>query len=101
MQAARQLDALVMAPVREKLRGASDIYLAPDGALNLVPFASLVDERGHFLIQRYRFNLLTTGRDLLRYQERLKPRSPPLVVGGPAYDAQGTGDKLILRSLFH
>lgn len=84
----RTLDSLVMEPVRQKLDGATDIYVAPDGVLNLAPFTSLLDEQGHYLVERYRFNLLTTGRDLLRYRERLEPRSPPLVVGGPAYGSK-------------
>jgi CHAT domain-containing protein/Tfp pilus assembly protein PilF len=92
-KAARKLDALVMEPVRARLGGAADIYLAPDGALNLVPFAALIDEQGHFLVERYRFNLLTAGRDLLRFNRRQAYRSAPLVVGGPAFGEQGNGEE--------
>src|SRR5439155_1616069 len=38
--AARALDAAVMAPVRDKLSGARWLFVAPDGALDLVPFAA-------------------------------------------------------------
>lgn len=89
---ARALDSLVMAPVREKLGETTDVYVAPDGALNLIPFAALIDEQGHYLVERYRFNLLTTGRDLLRYRDRAAPRSPPVVVGAPDYGPRASGD---------
>jgi CHAT domain-containing protein/Tfp pilus assembly protein PilF len=90
---ARQLDALVMAPIRARLNRAADIYIAPDGPLNLAPFAALIDEHGHFLVERYRFNLLTTGRDLLRFKLRHTYRSAPLVMGGPDFGEPGTGNE--------
>ena len=87
-EVARQLDVKVMQPVRPLLGEAREVYLSPDGALNLVPFAALVDERGQYLLAQYRFTYLTSGRDLLRLEvTRTEPsRSPPLVIGSPAYD---------------
>ncbi|WP_437841994.1 tetratricopeptide repeat protein [Sorangium sp. So ce1153] len=91
--AARALDEKVMQPVRQLLGEAREVYLSPDGALNLVPFAALVDERGQFLLARYRFTYLTSGRDLLRLEvtRTESPRSSPLVLGNPAYDDEGGG----------
>ncbi|WP_437312109.1 tetratricopeptide repeat protein [Sorangium sp. So ce388] len=90
-EAARALDEKVMQPVRQLLGDAREVYLSPDGALNLVPFAALVDERGQFLLARYRFTYLTSGRDLLRLEvtRTETPRSSPLVIGNPAYDENG------------
>ncbi|WP_437521858.1 tetratricopeptide repeat protein [Sorangium sp. So ce726] len=90
-EAARALDEKVMQPVRQLLGQAREVYLSPDGALNLVPFATLVDERGQFLLARYRFTYLTSGRDLLRLEvtQTESPRSSPLVIGNPAYDEGG------------
>jgi CHAT domain-containing protein/Tfp pilus assembly protein PilF len=86
---ARKLDDKVMRPLRPLLGETRDVYLSPDGALNLVPFAALVDERGQLLLARYPFTYLTSGRDLLRLEATLgdRPRSPPLVMGNPAYGA--------------
>lgn len=67
-QLARTLDERVMRPVRKLLGPTRRIFLAPDGALNLIPFASLVDEKGQYLIENYSINYLTSGRDLLRLQ---------------------------------
>ena len=63
---ARQLDALVFAPVRAALPEVNDYYVSPDGLLRLFPFASLVDASGVPVIENYRIQTLSTGRDLLR-----------------------------------
>lgn len=50
---ARELDELVMRPVRKLLGEARHVLVSPDGALNLVPFAALVDERNRYLTEGY------------------------------------------------
>src|SRR6185436_5116625 len=82
---ARALDELVMRPVRGLLDGATRVLLSPDGALNVVPFAALVDESGRFLIERYDFTYLTSGRDLLRRQLRSPSRAGALLLANPAF----------------
>lgn len=76
--AARQLHSLVMAPLVTALAGKTHVFLAPDGALNTVPFAALVNANG-FLVEQYDFTYLTSGRDLLRFGAE-PPASGPLVV---------------------
>jgi CHAT domain-containing protein/tetratricopeptide (TPR) repeat protein len=88
--AARALDRLLMQPVRALLGDVRWVFLSPDGALNLVPFGALVDEQGRWLVERYLFSYLTSGRDLLRFGEAPPPREPPLVVAAPAFDEAGT-----------
>ena len=53
-----------MAPVLERLGEADTLFLAPDAALNLIPFAALHDGE-RYLVERYPLHTLTTGRDLL------------------------------------
>lgn len=43
---ARRMDEKVMRRVRPLLGGARRVFLSPDGALGLIPFAALVDSRG-------------------------------------------------------
>ena len=52
------------------LGGAQRLFISPDGALNLVPFAALQDENGRYLVESHEISYLTSGRDLLRLQER-------------------------------
>jgi CHAT domain-containing protein/Flp pilus assembly protein TadD len=56
----------LFAPLRQALRSAELIYLAPDGALNRLPFEALVDENNKYLVESYRCAYLSSGRDLLR-----------------------------------
>jgi CHAT domain-containing protein len=89
-QLARALDEAVMQPVRALLGDATQLLVSPDGELNLVPFAALVDEHGRYLIQRYSFAYLTSGRDLLRMQVARESKSGPLVVANPSFGEQTT-----------
>lgn len=63
---ARKVDEQVMRPIRRVLGDTSEIYLAPDGTLNLVPFGALVDEDGKFLNERFSLRYVMSGRDLVR-----------------------------------
>ncbi|MEM9491451.1 MAG: CHAT domain-containing protein, partial [Myxococcota bacterium] len=87
--AARGLDALVMAPVRKQAGNAETLYLAPDGALNLIPFAALRDDEQRYLVERYRLHYLTSGRDRVRLQDTRPARAGPRIVANPRYDAPG------------
>src|SRR5262249_3653956 len=61
------------------------LLLSPDGELSLIPFEALVDEHGRYLIKRYSFAYLTSGRDLLRMQVTRDTMSRPVVVANPLY----------------
>jgi CHAT domain-containing protein/Tfp pilus assembly protein PilF len=82
---ARAVDRLVMQPVRARLGATRRVLLSPDGALNLIPFAALVDERSRYLVERYEFSYLTSGRDLLRLQVKQPAMQPALIVANPNY----------------
>jgi CHAT domain-containing protein len=83
--AARALYDRVMQPLAAHLPPSGRILVSPDGALDLVPFAALVDERGRYLVDRYSFVELTTGRDLLRLSARRAPRGAPVIIADPAF----------------
>ncbi|MUG97659.1 CHAT domain-containing protein [Scytonema sp. UIC 10036] len=89
-QLARTLDKQVMEPIRPLLGEAKHLIISPDGQLTLIPFEALVDEKGQYLIQRYAFSYLTTGRDLLRFQSTAKSNSSPVVFADIDYDKQQT-----------
>jgi CHAT domain-containing protein len=87
---ARTLDKQVMAPLRPLLGDARHLLLSPDGQLNLIPFEALKDEQNKYLVQRYAFSYLTTGRDLLRLETTAKQLSNPVVFANINYDQQET-----------
>jgi CHAT domain-containing protein/tetratricopeptide (TPR) repeat protein len=84
-RAARELDELVMRPVRRRLGGRTRLLISPEKYLNLVPFAALIDERGRYLINNYRISYLTSGRDLLRLQLARRANDPPLIIANPDF----------------
>jgi len=89
---ARAVDELVMRPVRALLGQTRRVFISPEGSLNLIPFAALADEQRRYLITRYSFTYLTSGRDLLRLQSRPESRDVPLIVANPAFgEAAGGG----------
>lgn len=91
-QLARKLDQTVMQPVRKLLGEARVIFISPDGGLNLIPFAALSDEHGRYLVESYSFIYLTSGRDLLRFQNTARDRRPPVVLAAPLFDAMPARD---------
>ena len=86
---ARELDKMVMQPVRQLLGETKTILLSPDATLNLIPFEALVDENNQYLIENYQISYLTSGRDLLRLQLQSPSEQPPLVIADPTYQKQG------------
>jgi CHAT domain-containing protein len=89
---ARALDERVMRPVRKLLGEARQVFISPDGALNLVPFGALVDERGRYLVETYSLTYLTSGRDLLRLQASAESKQSPIIVANPLFDSQKMSD---------
>lgn len=85
-QAARALDEAVMRPVRRRLGDKRLVLLSPDGALNLIPFGALVDERGRYLVENYTFAYLTSGRDLLRLKTQTAERQEAVIIAAPAFE---------------
>lgn len=81
-QAGRQLHQMLIEPL--PLGTAEHLLLAPDGQLNLIPFAALVDDNQRYLVERYRLTHLTSGRDLLKVPAPASS-NPPLLLGNPDY----------------
>jgi CHAT domain-containing protein/Tfp pilus assembly protein PilF len=86
---ARAVDERLMRPVRSllsKMPGVTrHLLIAPDGSLNLIPFAALIDERNRYLIEHYAISYLTSGRDLLRLQTFEQNKSASLVMANPDF----------------
>ena len=89
---ARMIDEKVMRPIRSLVGDATQLLVSPDGELNLIPFAALVDEEGRYRVERYSFTYLTSGRDLLRMQVARKGKGKPLIVANPSFGEPDASD---------
>jgi CHAT domain-containing protein/Tfp pilus assembly protein PilF len=85
---ARAVDAKIFQPLRPLLGDVTRLLISLDGSLNLVPFATLVDERGRYAVERYSISFLTSGRDLLRLQVARESKGGPLVVAAPDFGSR-------------
>jgi CHAT domain-containing protein len=91
----------LMAPLQEAVGSAHLLYLAPDAALNRLPFEALVDEKGKYLIESRRCAYLSSGRDLL--QPKMLPARGTVVFAGPDYklaadERQARAEKLLAKN---
>jgi CHAT domain-containing protein/tetratricopeptide (TPR) repeat protein len=90
---ARELYALLIAPLEGTLAGVDEIVMVPDGALAYLPFETLQNRRGAYLVDRWRVQYTQSLRvlHLLRRREAQSPDSTAqrslLALGGAVYDA--------------
>jgi CHAT domain-containing protein len=87
---ARALDQLLMQPIRQRLGSIRNLLISPDSSLNLLPFESLVDEQGRYILETHNITYLTSGRDLLRLQPPKANNNPALILADPYFDKKGT-----------
>ena len=75
----------------DRLIDKQRLYIAVDGYLNVLPFASLVDDSGQYLIKQFQITMLSTGRDLV-LPEADANASAPVIVAAPLYDDEQIQD---------
>jgi tetratricopeptide (TPR) repeat protein len=80
-EAAAALYWRLFGPFEQTLDAARMVYVAPDGILNLVPFARLKLADGRYWGERQEVRLLQSGRDLLRADPD-KPARGLIALGG-------------------
>lgn len=83
------LRAEVFQPLVGALRGRTHVLLSPDGNLCLLPFGTLPDEGGGYLIDKFHFTYLSAGRELLRPRAE-SDAGPPFVLADPNFDLAST-----------
>ncbi|MDX2042471.1 MAG: CHAT domain-containing tetratricopeptide repeat protein [Acidobacteriota bacterium] len=94
-QLSRVVDKQVMEPVRKLIGGKAQLLLSPDGMLNLLPFAVLVDDGGKFLLERYKLTYLSSGRDLLRLQIKQDAGTEVFVMAAPDFEQSAASSAVL------
>jgi tetratricopeptide (TPR) repeat protein/CHAT domain-containing protein len=94
---AQALYKRLIVPLRGSIADTDRLFISPDGALNLIPFAAILAENGKYLIEDYRISYLTSGRDLLNIGgnaagER-SATSPPAIFANPQFAGLGTSSR--------
>ncbi len=83
----RLLAEKIWQPIAKHLKEGETLFISPDGALNLVSFAGLIDEDGKYLIEKYPIHYLSAGRDLIRLKDKAKSGNGLFALGDPDFDA--------------
>ncbi|MDY0260058.1 MAG: CHAT domain-containing tetratricopeptide repeat protein [Desulfovibrio sp.] len=81
-----RLNRLVFAPLATGIGNAKNIFISPDGVLNLIPFEILRDSNNRLLIEKYTFNYVCSGRDLVAMDDVPAAKGRSLVLGDPDFD---------------
>ena len=94
----------LMRPILPLLGDSRRLFISPDGSLNLVPFAALQDSKGRHVVESHDISYLTSGRDLLRLQERAPESGRSLIVANPEFgrassEAAPAGDRPQARTI--
>jgi CHAT domain-containing protein/tetratricopeptide (TPR) repeat protein len=96
--AARLLRQRLWQPITKHLDGIDTVLMAPDGDLASLPFAALPgDKAGTFLLERYTFAYLSSGRQLLLPSAEAKGDGL-LVLGGADFGKQRLATNPLQRS---
>ena len=77
---------LIFAPLTLALGESKQIFLSPDGSLNLIPFEVLQDDKGHYLIDNHTFQYVSAGRDIAGYGMIKEKGQKTLLMGDPDFD---------------
>jgi CHAT domain-containing protein/tetratricopeptide (TPR) repeat protein len=82
-----KLNAAVFEPLLPALGECRRLLIAPDGDLTMLPFEALPLDEESYVLDQYHISYLSTGRDVLRYENQ-SPRSfgETVVVADPNYD---------------
>jgi CHAT domain-containing protein/tetratricopeptide (TPR) repeat protein len=100
-KAAHELYDRVFAPLVPLLDTVTKIFLSPDGELNLIPFEVLLDRQDRPLIEKYEFNYLGAGRDLVGMGEMQTADGPALVVGDPDFNSAAASSQSSNKTTHH
>jgi len=77
---------LIFAPLTSALGKSRQIFLSPDGSLNLIPFEVLQDNEGRYLIETNTFHYVSAGRDIAGYGMIKEKGQKALLLGDPDFD---------------
>ena len=85
---AKSLYELLIDPLDSQIKDKKNMIIVPDGTLAFIPFETLIDRDGKYLVEEYRVSYVQSmgTRELIRKREYREDRKPLLAFGGAVYD---------------
>lgn len=94
---AKKAHDLIFAPLKKELDGVNELFISPDGNLNLIPFEILMGPNKRYLIEDYTLNYLASGREIIGFGELKEKSGKSLLMGDPDYDMGETERNALLK----
>jgi len=84
----RALYELLIKPIEEQVKDKKKLIIISDGILTFVPFGTLIDENGQYLVEKYSISYIQSLdiRKLIRKRKYEEDRKPLLAFGGAIYE---------------
>jgi CHAT domain-containing protein len=99
VSSSRKIYEMVFEPLQKDLGDIKEIFISPDGNLNLIPFEVLQGPDGKYLIEDYTFNYLSAGRDVIGFGQIKEQGQKALLMGDPDFDLDPEKKKPYLQKL--
>jgi len=81
------LKEILIGPFDNMLSKNKELYICPDGQLNLIPFEILCDSSGQYLIEKTEISYLSSGSDLIKYRQKDELQRNALIIADPDFDS--------------
>jgi pentatricopeptide repeat protein len=93
----KHLYAFLFENIQEHLQGKTRLLILPDGMLNFLPFETLVDKQGKYLVETYQIAYTQSlgVLNLLEKREYKPDRKPLLAFGGAVYEEHAYQEDMI------
>ncbi|SEH38464.1 CHAT domain-containing protein [Magnetospirillum fulvum] len=95
LDAGEAVTRVVWQPLEAALGGRRQVYVVPDGILNILPFSALVQKNRKYLIESVDLHLLTSSRDLL--PSPIGTTKGYLINAGPDYNTEAVVGRDVLE----
>ncbi|GAG33467.1 unnamed protein product, partial [marine sediment metagenome] len=84
----RVLYELLIKPMEEQIKDKKNLIIVPGGILTFVPFGTLIDENGQYLVEKHSISYIQSLdiRKLIRKRKYDEDRKPLLAFGGAIYE---------------
>jgi len=68
-------------PLQPYIKDRKQVFVAPDGALNVLPFTALIDDNQQYLIESVNVKIVSSGRDIVLPPSKASTTSPAIFAG--------------------
>lgn len=85
-----RLRELLFTPLASTIGGSGEIYISPDGPMNLLPFEILPLADGSYAVESYRLSYVSSGRDFMRHRGSSVADGEILLLADADFDGTGS-----------